>query len=323
MSLTRLKGAAVHLDKSQGISIEAAIKDQDEEVESLLNSFDVNNQAACGALRPIRVTDEAVPLPSKSKKTAARLVDHGQLSSSLETASAGVVVDTTLSDYQQYWNQFKDFCAAIDKVQSASDVDSLLPNLPAEFPTWIALWIMDNNISPYYTSERTCIISRMIRASGPWAEDGLAEVVGYYVDGCTKTSGPTYWYYFVDRWAEGAVKDLLYTGGPTASGFGCQVSIFGTQYLGLGTQWLGLDGWALGVGTQISGFGTQLSGLGFQDSVVRTRWLGLNGWDSIVGLRDSIVRTRWLIVETQNSQLIAMFEFQVLSLESWASGFGS
>ncbi|KAG1835883.1 hypothetical protein DFJ58DRAFT_847297 [Suillus subalutaceus] len=41
--------------------------------------------------------------------------------------------------------------------------------------------------------------------------DGLAEVVGYYVDGCTKTGGPTYWYYFVDEWAKGAVKDLLYT----------------------------------------------------------------------------------------------------------------
>ncbi|KAG1829555.1 hypothetical protein DFJ58DRAFT_848670 [Suillus subalutaceus] len=103
------------------------------------------------------------------------------------------------------------------------------------------------NISPYYTSERTCIISRMIRASGPWAEgryildcdgwagsviipdgDGLAqtgsaEVVGYYVDGCTKVDmyqiagyikGACY---HIDRqteWAEGAVKDLLYTGGP-------------------------------------------------------------------------------------------------------------
>lgn len=102
MPLTQLKGASVYLDESQGISIEAAIEDQDEEVESLLNSFDVDNQAACGTLRPVRVTDEAATLPSKSKKTAARLVDHGQLSSSLETASAGVVVDTTLSDYQRY-----------------------------------------------------------------------------------------------------------------------------------------------------------------------------------------------------------------------------
>ncbi|KAG2351783.1 hypothetical protein BDR07DRAFT_1385346 [Suillus spraguei] len=76
-----------------------------------------------------------------------------------------------------------------------------------------------SELSPYYTSEWTCIISRMIRASGPWAHgrnilvddgwagrniipddsgvdewadvheypvDGWAEVVGYHVDGCIK-----------------------------------------------------------------------------------------------------------------------------------------
>jgi hypothetical protein len=31
----------------------------------------------------------------------------------------------------------------IDKVKSADDVEGLYPDLPAEFPTWIALWIMD------------------------------------------------------------------------------------------------------------------------------------------------------------------------------------
>ncbi|KIK43084.1 hypothetical protein CY34DRAFT_82358 [Suillus luteus UH-Slu-Lm8-n1] len=143
MSLARLKGAAAYLDESQGtVSIEAAVEDQDEEVESLLNSFDVDKQAACGTLRPVGA-DEATAPPSKHRKVAARLMDHVQLSSSLETASAGVVVDTTLSDYQRYWNQFKDFCAAIEKVKSAQDVDGLWPDLPADFPTWIALWIMD------------------------------------------------------------------------------------------------------------------------------------------------------------------------------------
>jgi hypothetical protein len=43
----------------------------------------------------------------------------------------------------RYWNQFKDFCTAIEKVKSAQDVDGLWPDLPADFPTWIALWIMD------------------------------------------------------------------------------------------------------------------------------------------------------------------------------------
>ncbi|KAG1846740.1 hypothetical protein F4604DRAFT_1976455 [Suillus subluteus] len=39
-----------------------------------------------------------------------------------------------------------------------------------------------SNISPYYMSERTCIISRMIRASGPWAE-------GRYILDCDGWAG--------------------------------------------------------------------------------------------------------------------------------------
>lgn len=103
MSLAQLKGATAYLVESQGISTEAAAEDQDEEVESLLNSFDVDNQAACGILRSS--TNEASTLPSKHKRTAATMtvpVHHDQLSASLETASAGVIVDTTLSDYQRY-----------------------------------------------------------------------------------------------------------------------------------------------------------------------------------------------------------------------------
>ncbi|KAG1796720.1 uncharacterized protein HD556DRAFT_1441405 [Suillus plorans] len=142
MSLAQLKGATAYLVDSQGISVKAAAEDQDEEVESLLNSFDVDNKAACGMLRIS--TNETNTLSSKHKRTPAAVpVHHDQLSASLETASAGVIVDTTLSDYQRYWNQFKDFCVTINKVVLADDVDGLYPNLPADFPMWIALWIMD------------------------------------------------------------------------------------------------------------------------------------------------------------------------------------
>ncbi|KAG1836600.1 hypothetical protein C8R48DRAFT_680467 [Suillus tomentosus] len=82
--------------------------------------------------------------------------------------------------------------------------------------------------------ERTCIISRMIRASGPWAHDknildydrwagrqiipdgdGWAEVVGYYADGCIKGWAQTHikldgW--AEDRWAEGVVWDVVLDG---------------------------------------------------------------------------------------------------------------
>lgn len=101
MSLAQLKGATAYLVDSQGISVEAAAEDQDEEVESLLNSFDVDNKAACGTLHIS--TNETNTLSLKHKRTPAAVpVHHDQLSESLETASAGVIIDNTLSDYQWY-----------------------------------------------------------------------------------------------------------------------------------------------------------------------------------------------------------------------------
>ncbi|KAG2111497.1 uncharacterized protein F5147DRAFT_651178 [Suillus discolor] len=126
MSLAQLKGVTAYLIDSQGISVEAAAEDQDEEVESLLNSFDVDNKAACGTLHIS--TNETDTLPSKYKRTPTAIpVYHDQLSASLETASAGVI----------------DFCVTINKVVLPDDVDGLYPNLSANFPMWIALWIMN------------------------------------------------------------------------------------------------------------------------------------------------------------------------------------
>ncbi|KAG2359926.1 hypothetical protein BDR07DRAFT_1378340 [Suillus spraguei] len=98
-----------------------------------------------------------------------------------------------------------------------------------------------SELSPYYTSEWTCIISRMIRASGPWAHgrnilvddgwagrniipndsgvdewadvheypvDGWAEVVGYHVDGCIKVD-----VYQIDRRVgQGVVQYIILDG---------------------------------------------------------------------------------------------------------------
>jgi hypothetical protein len=39
--------------------------------------------------------------------------------------------------------QFKQVCCDIDKVKHPDDVETLYPGLPADFPEWIAMWIMD------------------------------------------------------------------------------------------------------------------------------------------------------------------------------------
>jgi hypothetical protein len=41
------------------------------------------------------------------------------------------------------WEQFKQFCCDINKVQHPDNVEVLYPDLPADFPEWIAMWIMD------------------------------------------------------------------------------------------------------------------------------------------------------------------------------------
>jgi len=44
----------------------------------------------------------------------------------------------------RHWTNFTEFCAnKLQEVKNAEDVEKLMPDLPADFPDWIALWIMD------------------------------------------------------------------------------------------------------------------------------------------------------------------------------------
>lgn len=85
------------------------------------------------------------------------------MSKNLKTASQDIVVSNTLSEYRRcaacfhraelisynclssrLWEQFKQFCCDIDRVKHPNDIDDLYyPDLPADFPEWIAMWIMD------------------------------------------------------------------------------------------------------------------------------------------------------------------------------------
>lgn len=95
--LCDFKGADLYFTESKHISVEAAEEDQTEEEESLLNSFDVDDREAAGTLRSS--TTNTSKDSAKKKK-----LKHGnnQLASSLQAASEGVVIGTTLSDYQRY-----------------------------------------------------------------------------------------------------------------------------------------------------------------------------------------------------------------------------
>ncbi|KAG2354252.1 hypothetical protein BDR07DRAFT_1382383 [Suillus spraguei] len=128
----------------------------------------------------------------------------------------------------------KCLCAAAVKRQTVSS------NMPDgnEASGSQAILSDHHELSPYYMSERTYIISRMIRASGPWAHgrnilvhdgwarrniipddggvdewadvheypvDGWAEVVRYYVDGCTKVDVYQVDRHILDGWAKSVI----------------------------------------------------------------------------------------------------------------------
>ena len=42
------------------------------------------------------------------------------------------------------WDSFVKFCCVhIDGIETVADIEALVPKLPAQFPNWIAYWIMD------------------------------------------------------------------------------------------------------------------------------------------------------------------------------------
>jgi hypothetical protein len=98
--LWAFKGATLYFAESKHISVEAAEEDQTEEEESLLNSFDVDDCEATGTLQ--LSTMNTSEDNAKKKKLKHSVAHDNQLASSLQAASEGVVISTTLSDYQRY-----------------------------------------------------------------------------------------------------------------------------------------------------------------------------------------------------------------------------
>lgn len=98
-----LKGAADYLDESQcKVSLDAAVEDQSEEIESLLNGIQIDNQLAD---RTFSQTSDNESSPNQQKMATAVSSTSGPgtdtLSENLKKASVGIIVNTTLSDYKQ------------------------------------------------------------------------------------------------------------------------------------------------------------------------------------------------------------------------------
>ncbi|KAG1873454.1 hypothetical protein C8R48DRAFT_455825 [Suillus tomentosus] len=140
------------------VTYEAVADDQEEEIESLMAAVDIEHKQQESSGMYLREQAE----PSKKRR-----LDVDGLSKNLKTASQNIVVSNTLSEYRRLWEQFKQFCCDIDKVQCPDNVEALYPGLPADFPEWIAMWIMDkaDDIDIFTGKAKELSISRVTYAT--------------------------------------------------------------------------------------------------------------------------------------------------------------
>jgi hypothetical protein len=98
--LTALKGAHAYLTEAENISLAAVEDDQTEEMECMENSYGLDL-----ALAPPEGSDPAGASSSSPVVKHVRFSDgpaSNTLSENLKKASSGVILDTTLSNYNRY-----------------------------------------------------------------------------------------------------------------------------------------------------------------------------------------------------------------------------
>ena len=100
--LSVLRGAQNYLQESDKVSLEAADDEQSEEIESMLSSLEVDEAIQVDApglvshLDTLATVGHSVDIDPSATSAALALAGN------LKKASTGVILDTTLSNYQRY-----------------------------------------------------------------------------------------------------------------------------------------------------------------------------------------------------------------------------
>ncbi|OBZ74113.1 hypothetical protein A0H81_06467 [Grifola frondosa] len=131
--MSALTGTVGTLRKAETVSMEAVEEDQSEEIEALMSTFDIEDRQSID-LDYLR----APPESAKQQK-----VDYARFSENLKKASENVVLIGTHEEYNRLWRQFKEFTARLGYVKQPDDIETYGKNVPAAFPQWISIWIMD------------------------------------------------------------------------------------------------------------------------------------------------------------------------------------
>ena len=104
-ALTVLKGATAYLDECWKISIAAVGDDQDEEIESMDNSLQIDNVIERVSQTSPQAGTSSGPAQKHHDARMAEAtmgdLDEDTLAQNLKIASAGVILESTLSNYRR------------------------------------------------------------------------------------------------------------------------------------------------------------------------------------------------------------------------------
>ncbi|KAF7983643.1 hypothetical protein HWV62_20590 [Athelia sp. TMB] len=191
------------------VGLAAVAEDQVEEAESYNSALEIDNEEQTGQTYYL-------PCLSTSTKKQKKDTDDQTMLDSLKKASADVIVTGTQNEYRRLWDSFVKFCCVhIDGIETAADIEALVPKLPAQFPNWIAYWIMDrcDSQSPFTGQEKH---PSEARASYNAAQKMCAAISHKFGREYGRGTQP---------WAENPFKPGEYTGSPSLAIPVCQYMI--------------------------------------------------------------------------------------------------
>ena len=99
-ALTALKGTTAYLDEYWKISSGAVDDDQTEEIESMVNSFQIDTIVEKVSQTNPQAGTTSGPAQKYMGTTETTIADEDTLAQNLKTASAGVILESTLSNYR-------------------------------------------------------------------------------------------------------------------------------------------------------------------------------------------------------------------------------
>ncbi|KAL6305560.1 hypothetical protein BKA93DRAFT_749085 [Sparassis latifolia] len=168
-----LPGAAECFRSATAVTLEAIEEDRSDEIESLESTWEVDE---CQEADPDYVCKLASIKLSEEQK-----IDLELLADNLKKASEHIIVTSTRAEYSRLWIRFKAFCTRVGYVDTEEEIKSFTKDVPADFPQWICVWIMEkaDEIDIYTGKMKDPSINRLTYVSAQKMRAAISQKFGH------------------------------------------------------------------------------------------------------------------------------------------------